>query len=134
MNAKLDEFMRDPEQQRLFEQESLAFEATELISSLMEQQGIKKAELARRIGKSKAFVTQLLGGSRNMTIHTFADLAFALGYRVQLSTVPANRARTATARRPQAPAIKRGGHSPYRIDRTPAAARTSRTKPERVRT
>ena len=90
MNTKFDEFIQDPARRRLFEQESLAFEAAELISGLMEQEGINKAELARRIGKSKAFVTQLLSGSRNMTVHTFADLAFALGNRIELSSAPVN--------------------------------------------
>lgn len=82
------DLLRDAENRRIFEQESLAAEATELISELMERGNVKKADLARKIGKSKAFVTQVLGGSRNMTIHTFADLAFALGHRVELEASP----------------------------------------------
>lgn len=85
-------FLDDAENRRIFEQESLAIEATELISELMEKQDVKKADLAKEIGKSKAFVTQVLGGSRNMTMHTFADFAFALGHRVVLSASPLEKA------------------------------------------
>lgn len=85
--TKFEEFVRDRENQRVLEQESLTLEATELISRLMDEAAVSKAELAQRIGKSRAFVTQLLSGSRNMTMHTLADLAFALGYKVDMKAV-----------------------------------------------
>ncbi len=85
--TKFEEFVTDFENRRLFEQEALALDATELIIELMEKQGVNKTELAGRVGKSKAFVTQILGGSRNMTLHTLADVAFALGCRIKLSGV-----------------------------------------------
>src|ERR1022692_4037273 len=74
-----------PERHRDLEQEILLVSATELICQLIEQDGVSRAELARRIGKSKAFVTQLLSGSRNITLRTLADVAWALGARVELS-------------------------------------------------
>ena len=80
--------MSGTENRRIFEQESLATEATELIAGLMKEGDVNKADLARKIGKSKAFVTQLLGGTRNMTMHTLADLAFALGHRINLEVIP----------------------------------------------
>ena len=82
------EFVANTDRRRLLERESLAFEATELISKLMEEQNISKAELAKRIDKSRAYVTQLLSGSRNITMHTFSDLAFALGHRAGLRSMP----------------------------------------------
>ena len=81
--------MKADDHRRIFEQESLAFEATELVCALLKGQGVMKAELANRMGKSKSYVTQLLSGSRNMTLHTFADLAFALGQKVEIKFVPA---------------------------------------------
>ena len=69
---------------RLFEQELLLVSATELISELMDEKKVTRADLAERIGKSKAFVTQLLKGRHNMTLRTLADLAWALDTRVQL--------------------------------------------------
>jgi transcriptional regulator with XRE-family HTH domain len=80
---KFEEFVADNERRRLYERESLAFDAAELISVLMEEKKVSKAELARRVGKSRAYITQLLSGARNMTMHTLADLTFALGARVE---------------------------------------------------
>jgi transcriptional regulator with XRE-family HTH domain len=55
------------------------FRVTEDILVAMEDQGVSKAELAQRLGKSKARISQLLGGSSNMTIGTLAEIAFVLG-------------------------------------------------------
>jgi transcriptional regulator with XRE-family HTH domain len=52
--------------------------ASEVIRALMEDQGVNKADLARRVGKSRAYVTQSLAGDRNMTLSTFASFADAL--------------------------------------------------------
>lgn len=52
--------------------------ASEVIRALMEDQGVHKAELARRVGKSRAYVTQSLSGRRNMTLSTLASYADAL--------------------------------------------------------
>jgi len=93
MKNQFEQFNQDPERQRVYEQESLAFEATEVISDLMLRQNVNKSELAKRIGRSKAYVTQLLSGSRNMTLHTFADLAFALGHRIEMSPASLNSVR-----------------------------------------
>jgi len=79
---------RDLEFERLVEQESLILEATELLSKLMKDQGISKADLARELGKTRSYVSQLLNGGRNMTLRTLADLLFALDHRAQLNIEP----------------------------------------------
>ena len=107
VNTLLNQFLKDPRQRRLFEQESLAMEAAELISTLMYREHVSKAELARRIRKSKAFVTQLLAGRRNMTLHTFADLAFALGHKIEVSPVPLPGSKRLHGIRSEAPARAR---------------------------
>lgn len=66
------------EGKRLYEQERAILEVTELICKLMERRNVSKSELARRIGKSKAYVTQLLDGRTNMTLRTISDVLFAL--------------------------------------------------------
>ena len=58
---------------------SYLFRVTEDILVAMEDLGITKSELARRLGKSKPRITQLLGGSSNMTIGTLSDIAVELG-------------------------------------------------------
>ena len=87
LKTKFEKFIADAKRRRLYERESLAFEAAELISKLMEAQDVSKAELAKRIGASKSHVTQLLNGSRNMTMYTLADLAYALGHRVEIGSL-----------------------------------------------
>jgi len=72
----------------IYEREALAFEASELISRLMEDQEVNRSELAARVGTSKSHITNLLSGSRNMTMHTLADLTFVLGYKVEMKATP----------------------------------------------
>lgn len=67
-----------PENQRLLAQEALILEVSEAIWTVLEKLEITKADLARALGTSKAYVTQLLDGRRNMTLRTLADVAFRL--------------------------------------------------------
>lgn len=78
----------------LFEQERLILEATELLQRLLDQSGFNRADLARLLGKTKGYVTQLLNGDRNMTLRTLSDLAYALGHRVQMGAHPLDAAQT----------------------------------------
>jgi len=72
---------------RLSRQEQLLFDATELICRALANERISRVELAKRIGKSKAYVTQVLRGQNNMTLRTLSDLANALGYDVELGAL-----------------------------------------------
>ena len=54
-------------------------EFAEDIWRLMEEQKVSRAELARRLGTSRAYVTKLLGGNANFTLHTMTKVAMALG-------------------------------------------------------
>lgn len=60
---------------------------TDILSDALAREGVTKAQLAQRLGKGKSFVTQILGGDRNMTLRTVADVADALGYQVKASAV-----------------------------------------------
>ena len=62
--------------------------ASAVIQALMDSQGVTKAELARRVGKSRAYVTQSLSGDRNMTLSTFAGFADALDADAVLDVRP----------------------------------------------
>jgi len=79
---------RDRDYERLVEEETLIFEATEVISELLDVRRMSRKDLAKKLGRSKGFVTQVLAGDRNMTLRTLADLAFALNQRVELEAVP----------------------------------------------
>jgi transcriptional regulator with XRE-family HTH domain len=71
---------------RLLREEELILEVTEELSRLLEKEAVTKAELARRLGKTKGFVSQVLAGGRNLTLRTIADVADVLGYRILVSS------------------------------------------------
>jgi len=110
MKTRHEILMESPEYRRLYAIEGLVTDAAELVAQLMEEQGVTKAELACRLGKSRAWITQLLSGSANMTIRTFAELVYELGAEVKLSAQlrkesrerePASRERTVVYEAPE---------------------------------
>ncbi len=70
---------------RLLREEELILDVTSAICSIIEREGIKKAELAERLGRTPGFVSQILAGGRNLTLRTIADVADALGRRIEIS-------------------------------------------------
>lgn len=84
----LGQVIQDKEVRRLFEQERLILEATEGICLSLAKQDMQRAELAEALGTSRAHVTQLLSGSRNMTLRTLSDLSHALGQRATIQLEP----------------------------------------------
>jgi transcriptional regulator with XRE-family HTH domain len=69
---------------REFAQERLIVAITEQVCELMAHENVSKSELAAGLHKSKAYVSQLLRGTRNMTLRTLADLAYVLGRNVSV--------------------------------------------------
>ena len=63
---------------RVWQQERAIFEITERICELMAKQGISRADLAGRLCTTRGYISQLLDGTRNMTIRTVSDVYFAL--------------------------------------------------------
>jgi plasmid maintenance system antidote protein VapI len=68
--------------------ESAILEFTIDIGRLMDEQGVSRAELARRLGTSRAYVTKLLGGNANFTLETMSKVAMALGGAVHVHVAP----------------------------------------------
>ena len=71
-------------EEKTYAREELIYNATEDLLVILEDMDISKKELSRRLGKSKSFVTQLLSGSRNMTLGTLSDVCFALGFKPEI--------------------------------------------------
>lgn len=59
-------------------------EFVEDLSRLMEEQRVTRAELARRLGTSRAYITKMLGGNANFTLLTMVKLAMALDGAVHI--------------------------------------------------
>src|SRR4051794_8182640 len=90
MKTQHEVLMEDPEFRRLLSVEALVAEASELIARLMTEQNVSKADLARRLKKSRAWVTQLLSGKTNMTVRTLAEVVYTLDAEVKLHAQPPN--------------------------------------------
>ncbi len=75
----IEQLSEAPEERVALERERVILDVTEMICALMEQQGVSRAEFAKRLGTSKSNLTQLLDGQRNMTLKTVTDLLFHLG-------------------------------------------------------
>ena len=60
------------------------------INARMLAQGVNNVELAQRMGTTRSCITRLFRGNTNLSVHTMARLAAALGssVRVQLDDLP----------------------------------------------
>jgi len=81
-------FEDTPELVRLGLQEELILSVTEEIARLMVEQGIRRSQLAQKLGRTKSSITQLLDGTSNMQIRTISDVLWALGAKLKVSAVP----------------------------------------------
>lgn len=75
----IERYVEDPQRMRLFQQERAILAVTALIEDVMEQEGVTRAELAKRLNRSRGWVTQLLDGEANKTVRTIADVLAVLG-------------------------------------------------------
>jgi len=94
-------YERDPE--FLLQDAKLAF--AEQLEELLERRHLSRADLARKLGTSPAYVTRILRWTANLTIESMAKIALALDARVSLGIVAKDaphRARRAPARIPVA--------------------------------
>ena len=81
-NESTDELRREAERERL------VLWAIDEIAGLMEESGVSKADMARKLEKSRAYITQVFSGSRNPTLATISDLAWACGQRAVVKFEP----------------------------------------------
>ncbi|MDQ7824985.1 MAG: helix-turn-helix transcriptional regulator [Candidatus Eremiobacteraeota bacterium] len=68
--------------------EVLKIKVTEQICSLMKDKSISRAELARRLGSSRAYITKLLNGSANLTLETLVKIASSLDSELEILLLP----------------------------------------------
>ncbi|MEC6831250.1 helix-turn-helix domain-containing protein [Photobacterium toruni] len=71
-------------EERAYAREDLVFNVTEDLLVMLDELNISKTELARRLGKSKSYISQILNGSRNMTLGSFSDICFALNFKPEI--------------------------------------------------
>jgi transcriptional regulator with XRE-family HTH domain len=88
MTGNFQELVNRIKETETFDKETARGEVSDLIDSLMKKEGVKKAELAKRLGKSRAYVTKILQGNANFTLDTLVVIARALGYKFAPMFVP----------------------------------------------
>src|SRR5437660_4364777 len=86
-SKRLEELTSRLEQSEVFDIEAAKFDISEHVFSMMERQGMSKAVLARRLGKSRAYITKILQGNANFTLESLVRIARALDCRLDLSKV-----------------------------------------------
>lgn len=69
---------------------SLIVNVTEDILVHMEDHDVSKADLSRKLGKSRAYVSKLFSGESNMTLNTLSDICFAVGLRPEIILLDTN--------------------------------------------
>jgi transcriptional regulator with XRE-family HTH domain len=83
--------------------ECAIIEFTEELCRCMETQGITRADLARRMDVSPAFITKILRGNCNFTLETMTKLSRAVGSELRIHLEPQAPCRTGEAQ-PSVPA------------------------------
>jgi transcriptional regulator with XRE-family HTH domain len=80
LRSRIEEWQDDP----AYQYEGLVLAITEQIVGLMEKQGLRRTDLADRLGTSKAYVTQLFDGPSNLTLRTLVKIACALDANIDV--------------------------------------------------
>lgn len=68
--------------------EKLKLDVADAVADTLARQGLPRAELARRMGTSPAFVTKILRGYHNWSLETLAKAGVALGLQWLLVPAP----------------------------------------------
>lgn len=68
-------------------EEELILDVAILLAEEMDRQSLSRAQLAEKLGRSRAHVTQLLAG-RNLTLRTLAQVADALSCKPEITLKP----------------------------------------------
>ncbi|MGO4882190.1 MAG: helix-turn-helix domain-containing protein [Bryobacteraceae bacterium] len=68
-------------------EESALAAAQSTIQNAVSKTGISRAEMARRMGRDRSFVSRILNGSHNLTIKTMARSLAVCGFEVRFQPV-----------------------------------------------
>lgn len=79
---------------RLYQQERAIEYVTAMIGRLMKKKGVSRSELAQKLGKTPAWITQVLDGEHNKTIRTLSDLLWALDESLEFTHKPIGTSRS----------------------------------------
>src|SRR4030042_2110842 len=82
----LNELLKDEKFRRLYEIECAKVALAQKIAELREDENLTQAELAKRLGVSQQFVSQIeTGDEKNLTLETLIKIARSLGKGITIS-------------------------------------------------
>lgn len=84
MKTLNDNNKKNNDLERLKMQEHLILDVTENFCEILENEGVNRSSLAKIMGKTKGYISQILNGGRNLTLRSMADLAYHLGYNITI--------------------------------------------------
>ena len=86
--ALLDRRLAQADESLEYQFQWLVLDISEQLCELMSRRQVSRAELADRLGVSKAWVTKLLRGDRNITVRSLVKVAHELDLSVELRFAP----------------------------------------------
>ena len=89
--GQLDDLVSDESSQAEYRHEIAISAFTNDVARVMADNGVSQSELARRLGVSRARVSQLLQHTSSPTLRTMVEVAAALGCEVSLNVKPDRR-------------------------------------------
>ncbi|MBN2465627.1 helix-turn-helix transcriptional regulator [candidate division WOR-3 bacterium] len=82
------EWAQKIEKDPLFTAELMKLEFADDLVRLLEARGLKRTELAERLGTNRGYVTRVLNTEYNLSVETMAKIALALDARISLRMHP----------------------------------------------
>ncbi len=83
----IEKLTKTPEGRRLFQRERTELDMTELVCKVMDEQGVSRAKLAKRLSTQEWCIDKLLDGSIEFDLRQWSDVFFALGREVRFQAV-----------------------------------------------
>lgn len=86
--AKLTKAFDKARKSHTYRVEAVSLEFTESLLERMREHGIKRAELARRLGTSAAYVSKVLNSTGNLTVDSLVKIADAVDCDLRAHLLP----------------------------------------------
>jgi ribosome-binding protein aMBF1 (putative translation factor) len=86
MESYLDKQLKNPEFAKVYAEEGLINDFTELLATEMQKQGLSKKAFAKKLGVSERNVTRVLQGYK-VSLRKAARMAHALGFKIEMQFV-----------------------------------------------